>query len=85
MENLLREVETAGSIEDQIRYLLDAVGVEWQAAFKEMGAFDYAALTEGLLPLGVLFQSTSGVYNRLLKDMGKMRDAWSTRPQTATI
>ncbi len=57
VENLLREVETAGSIEDQIRYLLDAVGVEWQAAFKEMGAFDYAALTEGLLPLGVLFQS----------------------------
>lgn len=82
VENLLREVETAGSIEDQIRYLMDAVGVEWQSTFKEMGAFDYAALTEGLLPLGVLFQSTSGVYNRLLKDMGKMRDAWSTRPET---
>lgn len=82
VENLLREVETAGSIEDQIRYLLDAVGVEWQSAFKRMGSFNYAVLKEGLLPLGVLFQSTSGVYNRLLKDLGKMRDEWSTRPET---
>ncbi len=82
IENLLREVETAGSIEDQIRYLLDAVGVEWQPTFKKLVRFNYAALTEGLIPLGVLFQSTSGIYNHLLKDLGKMREAWSIRPET---
>ncbi|MCF7797170.1 MAG: hypothetical protein K9N11_07730 [Lentisphaeria bacterium] len=82
VENLLREVETAGSIEDQIRFLLDALGIDWKTTFKDMGSYDYSALNEGLLPLGVLFQSTSGVYNRLLKDMGKMRDAWSTQPKT---
>jgi RecA/RadA recombinase len=76
VEKLLMETEKAGTAEDQIRYLLDAVGVEWQESFREMGGYEYAALREGLLPLGVLFQSSSGVYNRMLKELGQMREAW---------
>ncbi len=82
IEELLREVETAGSVENQIRYLLDALEVEWNPGFKQMGGYDYAALNEGLLPLALLFQSTSGMYNRLLRDMGKIRDIWSGQPES---
>lgn len=80
VEEFVKEVEGLPSVEDKIRHVLKTIGVPWNDGFRRFGGFSYDTLREGLLPLALVFQSTGGFYNRLLRELEHIRGEWLKDP-----
>lgn len=77
LDTAIRELEEVDELPQRIKNVLESIGIHWNDAFTRLGALNLDNLQVGVLPIAFLFQSSSGFYTRLVKDLSVIMSSWS--------
>ncbi len=77
IKNYITDKEKIVDIGERIESVLKDIQIEMPVNFNENRKFEYKYLSEGLLPVSIIFISTTGFYTHVIRDLEKIENDWT--------